>query len=134
MERCRASRLRRGAVSRQSRKTVMIESGESLKTPIRPMRLGPKTGCGYAQRGQLQHFVKHGVPWNAMARVVSSTSPRLRREERGEGEEDRYSIGRPRGLGPRGKALSSAAISASLSFKFPAPALSAACSALDAFG
>src|SRR5207253_10394128 len=26
------------------------------------MRLGPKTGCGYAQRGQWQHFVKHGVP------------------------------------------------------------------------
>ena len=54
------------------------------------MRLGPKTGCGYALRGQLQQFVKDGVP---------------------------YSIGRPRGLGPRGKALSSAAISASLSVR-----------------
>ena len=26
------------------------------------MRLGPKTGCGYAQRAQLQDFVKDGVP------------------------------------------------------------------------
>ena len=46
----------------------------------------------------------------------------------------RQSIGRPRGFGPRGKALSSAAISASLSVRLPAAALSAACSALDAFG
>jgi len=45
-----------------------------------------------------------------------------------------YNIGRPRGFGPRGKALSSAAISLSLSFSFPAAALSAACSALEAFG
>src|SRR5207244_6984321 len=52
----------------------------------------------------------------------------------GRGREPSYSIGRPHGLGPRGKALSSAAISASLSDNFPAAALSAACSALDAFG
>jgi hypothetical protein len=32
----------------------------------------------------------------------------------------RYSIGKPRGFGPRGKALSSADISLSLSFNFPA--------------
>ena len=68
---------------------------------------GRKRGCRYARRARWQHFVKDGVP---------------------------YSIGKPRGLGPRGKALSSVAISASLSVKSPAAALSAACSALDAFG
>ena len=46
----------------------------------------------------------------------------------------RQSIGRPRGLGPRGKALSSAAMSAALRFRSPAAAFSAACSALEAFG
>src|SRR5215218_946932 len=71
------------------------------------VRLGPKTGCGYALGGQLQQFVKDAVP---------------------------YSIGRPRGLGPRGKALSSAAISCSRSDNSPAAAFCAACSALDALG
>jgi hypothetical protein len=37
-----------------------------------------------------------------------------------------YNIGRPRGFGPRGNALSSAAISFSLKVSFPAAALSAA--------
>src|ERR1700692_2684714 len=46
----------------------------------------------------------------------------------------RYSIGKPRGFGPRGNALSSAAISFSLSVRFAASALSAACSWLAAFG
>src|SRR5882724_5225603 len=46
----------------------------------------------------------------------------------------RYSIGKPRGFGPRGNALSSAAISFSLSVRFTAAALSAACSSLEAFG
>src|ERR1700752_1542959 len=45
-----------------------------------------------------------------------------------------YSIGRPRGFGPRGKAWSSAAISALLSVNAPAVALSAACSGVEAFG
>ena len=45
-----------------------------------------------------------------------------------------YSIGRLRGFGPRGNALSSAPISLSLSFKSPAAAFSAAWSALEAFG
>ena len=45
-----------------------------------------------------------------------------------------YSIGRPRGFGPRGKALSSAAISLIAEHSLPAAALSAACSALAAFG
>jgi len=36
-----------------------------------------------------------------------------------------YSIGRPRGIGPRGNAASSAAISAALSARSPAAALSA---------
>ena len=49
-------------------------------------------------------------------------------------ENIRYSIGRPRGFGPRGKALSSAAISSAPSTRSPAAALSAACSALEAFG
>src|ERR1700751_1244827 len=46
----------------------------------------------------------------------------------------RYSIGRLRGFGPRGNAASSAAISLSFNTRSPAPALSAACCALDAFG
>src|SRR6266571_1151247 len=46
----------------------------------------------------------------------------------------RYSIGKLRGFGPRGNALSSAAISFSLSVRFAAAALSAACSSLAAFG
>ena len=46
----------------------------------------------------------------------------------------RYSIGRPRGFGPRGNALSSAAISPSPSTSLPAAALSAACSGVPAFG
>src|SRR5436189_721013 len=45
-----------------------------------------------------------------------------------------YSIGRPRGFGPRGNALSSAATSAVLSVRSPANAFSAACSAEDALG
>jgi len=40
----------------------------------------------------------------------------------------RYSIGKPRGFGPRGNAWSSAAISFSPSVRFAAAALSAACS------
>src|SRR6266480_630337 len=58
----------------------------------------------------LQHFVKDRVP------IVD------------------HSIGRPRGFGPRGNALSSAEISLSLSVSFPAAAFSAACSADEAFG
>src|SRR6202048_983693 len=46
----------------------------------------------------------------------------------------RYSLGKPRGFGPRGKALWSAASSLSLNVSFPAAALSAACSADAAFG
>ena len=46
----------------------------------------------------------------------------------------RYSIGKPRGFGPRGNVLSSAAISFLLSVRFAAAALSAACSSLEAFG
>src|ERR1700687_3768781 len=46
----------------------------------------------------------------------------------------RYSIGRLRGLGPRGKALSRAAISSSPSLSLPAAALSAARSGVEAFG
>src|SRR6267378_8234388 len=49
-------------------------------------------------------------------------------------EESRYSIGKPRGLGPRGNAVSSAAISSSLSISSAAAALSAAWSGLEAFG
>ena len=62
-------------------------------------------------RSSCQHFVKH---------VFSGLC---------------YSIGRPRGFGPRGNAWSSAAISRSLERRdLPAAAFSAACSALDAFG
>src|SRR5215813_9620041 len=43
-------------------------------------------------------------------------------------------MGRLRGSGPRGNAASSAAISSLVSTRSPAPAFSAACSALDAFG
>ena len=51
-ERCPALRLRRGAVSRQSRKAINVEFGRSSKKrPIGPMRQGPKTGCGYALAG-----------------------------------------------------------------------------------
>src|ERR1700732_1066767 len=46
----------------------------------------------------------------------------------------RYSIGRLRGFRPRGNASSSVAISFSLSVRFAAAALSAACSWLEAFG
>src|ERR1700676_4576360 len=46
----------------------------------------------------------------------------------------RYSIGKARGFGPRGKALSSAAISSALSTRSPAAAFSAACCSLEAFG
>ena len=45
-----------------------------------------------------------------------------------------YNIGRLRGFGPHGNALSSAAMSASLRINLPAAALSAACSAAEAFG
>src|SRR3569833_2153369 len=46
----------------------------------------------------------------------------------------RYSMGRPRGFGPRGNAWSIAAISSFDRSSAPAAAFSAACSALDALG
>lgn len=70
-----------------------------------------RIGCNMANEAgagaQRQHFVKNCV---------------------------RYSIGNPRGFGPRGNTLSSIDISLSLSTRSPAAALSAACSALEAFG
>ena len=66
MGRCPAWRLRRGAVSRQSREAEMIEFGRGFKKrQLARIDKVTKTGCRYARaRGApqpLQHFVKHCV-------------------------------------------------------------------------
>src|ERR1700716_2806111 len=74
----------------------------------------------------------------ALARV-SKDGPRAswfetREDKAPHHEESHYNIGRLRGLGPRGKALSMAAISSPPSTRSPAAAFSAACSGVEAFG
>ena len=98
MERCPAWRLRREAESRQSRRSSMSNWARLYKTPNALTRQGPQTGCRYARMCAAQHFGNTAFVHETLSGI-------------------RYSIGRPRGFGPRGKALSSAAISLSPSVR-----------------
>src|ERR1700730_10763109 len=104
-EHCPAWRLRRGAGARLNSGAEIIETGEGLKNDNCPPPTSPENG----------------------QRICAGACGSLPRR-------DLYSIGRLRGLGPRGKALSRAAISSPPSTRSPAAALSAACSWLEAFG
>src|ERR1700730_17350079 len=121
IQRCPAWRLRRVAGSRRNSGVKNIESGEPLKTTIAWNRQGPKTGCRYARcaPGNLPSPARH----LAVALLKHFVNNRVH-----------YSIGRLRGLGPRGNALSSIAISSLVSTRSPAAAFSAACSGVEAFG
>ena len=95
-----------------------FDSGEALQNAKSAESTRHASGMPICAIAPLQHFVKNRVPFG---------EPLVRNSAD-------YSIGRPRGFGPRGNALSSAAISPSPSTRSPAAAFSAACSAVDAFG
>ena len=127
MRRGPAWRLRRGAGSRfNSGRNYRI--GRAAKK--RQLTVGDKAR-------------KREADMRDCARQLAATSAATRRRRRGQSPTwlkhlvkkcIRYSIGRLRGFGPRGKTLSRAATSSSPSTRSPAAAFSAACSGVEAFG
>src|ERR1700675_4767271 len=108
-------------------KAAIIESGEALKNANCAGTTRSENGTPICARPR-------GSPPQPMRRLPSPARPLPSPLQHFVNKCVRYSIGKPRGFGPRGKAFSSAASSLSLRLSLPAAALSAACSALEAFG